>query len=524
MSENSCFMRNLRFNNIEVENSTKFDQDIKINDYHLKVTDGNTSDIYKAQSGGNNIWDTDNSDISIKSYEDTSARDNSTDPIGTLALISSNDTLYFKTENAWIEIKSSNTFDKYVKIEKKEATCTIEFTNGIYTAISGKYIELINKLGDSIRFQEGSGTDTEYIFYFSKGNSDNDVITNLKTKIDNTSHFSATSSSLTISVTQTKGSNEIAYINLNNSTDIENNIILGKFIISQQLLKEGLVGHYTAESFNSYNDWADLSGNNNHMPSGSGNRITKLNYNSNSTASYNSSDGFSRNFNSDPTYSPYITSAVIGSSYNDNSPARGHGWYEFHTDIQNIMKDGNYTFIHLAKYHNEVRSEYQHKRKIFNDSNDGDWYSGFNGDGSDGAVGKVKHKKTGGNVEYDKSDVLDPESSRNNDRVRNNQNGISWTQYDNDNPGSKSHYWLLTVDQEDRVRFNATHDSSTESPDPMAGGVGLTGNLRINSGANGEEPNSHWMIAFMAFWNRKLSTEEIKEVENHIINTYGLTF
>ena len=533
MSENGCFMRNLRFGNVEVENSTKFEQDIKINDYHLKVTDGEEGNIYKAKLDGNNIWGEDISNITIESYTNITERDNATKdgaplPIGTLALIDENDALFFKKgENLWKEINTSNTLNKVVIIKKKAATATIAFASGINTYITGKYIELINKSGEPIRFQEASevgipAVSPDNISYFISDGSDLDVITLLKTKINNTTYFSATSESLTITVTQIKDPDDLAYINLNNSTDIETNITLGKFRISQQLLTEGLKGHYTADSFTSYNNWGDLSGSGNHMISGSGAGIKKLAY---PTTPSSNQDGFSRNFNSDPTYNPYITNAVIGSSYNDN---RGHGHYEFPDEIRDLMKTSNYTFIHLAKYHNESKSYYLHRTKIFNDSDDGNgtngnWCSGFggntHGNATNGIRGIVKHNKTGGGyVTFDMSADLDPLADRTNQRVINGD----WSSYPTN---TKSHNWLLTVDQADRVRFNAKHDSILQpGGNPMEGGVGITGDLRINSNSNGGGPNSHWMIEFMAFWNRKLSTEEIKDVENHIINTYGLTF
>ena len=247
---------------------------------------------------------------------------------------------------------------------------------------------------------------------------------------------------------------------------------------------------------------------------------------SNVNASNSSFYGFTNNFNSNSSHEPFIKNTVVGSSYNDN---RGNGYFLFHNNISNAIKTGDYTFIHVAKYHNEKVSGSHHRRKIFNNNYlTGNqywrWYSGFGSttdSTNDGLPGIVDHYGAKFDVRNLLNLSIDP----------------------NDN--SSIYNWTLTVDQHNRARFNTIYDSSTMTNDHPyleegtdytntignatdSNKMGVSNNsnerLAINSWKNGEFPNSDWAIAFMGIWNRKLTTDEIKDVENYLVNNYGLSY
>ena len=421
MSENSCFIRNIRFSNVELENSIIFKDNIKISDYDLNIKDNHSEGtVLKAKSNGKSEWGTSSSELFATKYQTLNelyAVASDLD-VGTIVLIEDNNKLYFK---------------------KKDDSWAILDTN-----------------------------------------------------------------------------NELPFKD------------------------DGLIGLFTDESFTSYNNWTDLSGNNNHMVHSNVNPydtsvtfsnktgIHKKNWNSaksssNVNASNSSFYGFTNNFNSNSSHEPFIKNTVVGSSYNDN---RGNGYFLFHNNISNAIKTGDYTFIHVAKYHNEKVSGGHHRRKIFNNNYlTGNqywrWYSGFGGTShstNDGLPGIVDHY----GAKFDVRNLLnDP------------------------NDTSTIYNWTLTVDQHDRARFNTIYDSSTMTNDhpyleegtdytntisnaTNSNKMGVSNNsnerLAINSWKNGEFPNSDWAIAFMAIWNRKLTTDEIKDVENYLVNNYGLTY
>lgn len=421
MSENSCFIRNIRFSNVEVENSIIFKDNIKISDYDINIKDDhNEGTVLKAKSNGRSEWGTSSSELFATKYDtlDELYAVASDLDVGTIVLIEDNNKLYFK---------------------KKDDSWAILDTN-----------------------------------------------------------------------------NELPFKD------------------------DGLIGLFTDESFTSYNNWTDLSGNNNHMVHSNVNPydtsvtfsnktgIHKKNWNSaksssNVNASNSSFYGFTNNFNSNSSHEPFIKNTVVGASYNDH---RGNGYFLFHNNISNAIKTGDYTFIHVAKYHNEKVSGGHHRRKIFNNNYlTGNqywrWYSGFGGTShstNDGLPGIVDHY----GAKFDVRNLLnDP------------------------NDTSTIYNWTLTVDQHDRARFNTIYDSSTMTEDhpyleegtdytntisnaTNSNKMGVSNNsnerLAINSWKNGEFPNSDWAIAFMAIWNRKLTTDEIKDVENYLVNNYGLTY
>ena len=419
MSENSCFIRNIRFSNVEVENSIIFKDNIKISDYDLNIKDDHSEGtVLKAKSNGISEWGTSSSELFATKYE---------------------------------------TLDELYAVAPDLDVGTIVL------------IEDINKL------------------YFKKKDD------------------------------------SWAILDTNNELPFKD---------------DGLIGLFTDESFNSYNNWTDLSGNNNHMVHSNvnpydtdvsfsyKNGIHKKNWNS-AKSSSNASDsnfyGFTNNYNSSPINEPYIKNTVVGASYNDT---RGNGYFLFHNNISEAIKSGDYTFIHVARYHNEKSNGYHHRRKIFNNNyltgtQYWRWYSGFGPTSHskiDGLPGIVDHY----GAKFDVKNLLnDP------------------------NDDSTIYNWTLTVDQHDRARFNTIYDSSTMTEDHpyLEEGIDYTntiGNatdnnkmgisqntnerLAINSWKNGEFPNSDWAIAFMAIWNRKLTTDEIKDVENYLVNNYGLTY
>lgn len=77
--------------------------------------------------------------------------------------------------------------------------------------------------------------------------------------------------------------------------------------------------------------------------------------------------------------------------------------------------------------------------------------------------------------------------------------------------------WVLTVDQRNFARFNATNESRANGTNP--GGVGIN-----QFGGQYNNERSDWACAEIVVFDGNLSDADIRAVETYLINKYGMPF